>query len=90
MFKDFTQAIRARWARAMSESRRITGDDMGQAGVIAVVVGIVLFVAVALPVTLDVIANSSATGTTLTILNILPVMLAVGALLLVVSLFRMR
>lgn len=53
-------------------------------GVIAIVVGVILFVAVAIPIVSDVVADGNFTGTTATILNLMPILIAVGALYLVV------
>ncbi len=53
------------------------------ANILNLIVAIVLIVAAALPVTLDVIANVTTTGTTTTVLNLVPLFLAIGALVLV-------
>lgn len=55
----------------------------GQGSIIDVVVGIILLVAVAIPVVAQVIANQSFTGTTATIVNLYQLFLAIGGLLLV-------
>jgi hypothetical protein len=47
---------------------------------LGIVLGVILIVAVALPIVLDTVANSTATGTTRTVLNILPIFVALGAL----------
>jgi len=51
--------------------------------VMALVVGVILVVAVAIPVTQDIVDNSTATGTTRTILNLLVLFLAIGVLVLI-------
>lgn len=52
--------------------------------VIGIVLGLVLLIAVALPVTYDVITSSNTTGkitgTTATVVNLLPLGIAIGAL----------
>ena len=53
--------------------------------IIGSVIGVIMFVAVAIPVTQDVIDNVSLTGTTATIVNLLPLFYAIGALLAVVG-----
>jgi|TARA_R100000789_G_C3017939_1_gene152847 hypothetical protein len=55
------------------------------ANVIGSVIGVIMFVAVAIPVTQDIIDNVTLTGTTLTIVNLLPLFYAIGALLAVVG-----
>lgn len=51
--------------------------------VMDMVVGIVLLVAAALPVAQDVVDNSTATGTTRTIINLIPLFIAIGAIVYV-------
>ena len=58
----------------------------GQRGIIAVVIGIILLVAVAIPVTTDVIGSANLTGTASTIIDLLPVFLALAGLVLVAGL----
>ncbi len=53
--------------------------------IIGSVIGVIMFVAVAIPVTQDIINNTTLTGTTLTIVNLLPLFYAIGALLAVVG-----
>lgn len=53
--------------------------------IIGSVIGVIMFVAVAIPVTQDVVASANLTGTTLTIVNLLPLFYAIGALLAVVG-----
>jgi len=59
-------------------------------GILSIVIGIILLVAVAIPVTLDVVANSTASGTSRTILNLYSVMLAVVGLVMIVGGMRAR
>ena len=53
--------------------------------IIGSVIGVIMFIAVAIPVTTDIIATANLTGTTLTIVNLLPLFYAIGALLAVVG-----
>ncbi len=53
--------------------------------IIGSVIGVIMFVAVAIPVTTDIVASANLTGTTLTIVNLLPLFYAIGALLAVVG-----
>jgi hypothetical protein len=55
--------------------------------IVAVVVGLIVLIAVAVPITTNVISTQNFTGTNLTIANILPTLMLVGAILLVVSLY---
>ena len=60
------------------------GGKGGQTNsVMALVVGVILVVAVAIPVTQDIVDNSTATGTTRTILDLLVLFLAIGVLVLI-------
>jgi archaellum biogenesis protein FlaJ (TadC family) len=54
-------------------------------GLIGLLISIVIVVAVVIPVTNDVITSLNATGTLGTILNIVPIMLAVLALVVVTA-----
>lgn len=56
--------------------------------VVAVVVGIIVLIAVAVPITTDVIADQNFSGTNATIANILPTLMLVAGILLVVSLYN--
>lgn len=56
-------------------------------GIVAVVIGIIMIVALAVPVTQDVVASANLTGTTATIANLLPLLLIVGGVILVASLY---
>jgi len=60
-------------------------DKKGQVGtgIINLLVGIILIVAVLMPVTIEVINNQSFTGTTATITNLFPVLEAVAGLVLI-------
>lgn len=53
--------------------------------VIGAVIAVIMYVAVAIPVTQDIIDNTTLTGTTSTIVNLLPLFLALGALLAVIG-----
>lgn len=53
------------------------------AGMIALVIGIVMAVAVAIPITNEVVTDANLTGTTATIVEILPVFVALVPLVLV-------
>ena len=53
------------------------------ANILNLIVAIVLIIAAALPVTLDVIANTTITGTTKTVVDLVPLFLGIGALVLV-------
>lgn len=57
-------------------------------GIMGVVVGIIMLVAVALPVVISVVANQTFTGTTSTIVNLYQLFLAIGGLLLVAGFAR--
>ena len=52
--------------------------------VVGLIIGVILIVSVALPIVLDQVANTTATGTTLTVLNVLPIFIGLGALYFVV------
>lgn len=52
-------------------------------GIISIIVGIILIVAVAIPVIQSTITNQAFTGTIKTITDLFPVLLAVGGLVLV-------
>ena len=52
-------------------------------GIVAVVIGLIMIVALAVPVTQDVVASANLTGTTATIANLLPLLLIVGGVILV-------
>jgi hypothetical protein len=74
-----------RFALAKSMGKR---GLAGPAGVIiGVMIAIIVIVAVALPVTEDVVDNSTSTGTTATILDLLPLFLGLAALVTVAALF---
>lgn len=55
----------------------------------AVIFGTILIVAVAIPVTITVIADSNLTGITATIVGFMPVFLALGGLALAAALVSM-
>lgn len=56
-------------------------------GVVAVVVGIIVLIAVAVPITVDVVDAQNFSGTNATIADILPTLMLVAGILLVVSLY---
>jgi hypothetical protein len=53
------------------------------ANILNLIVAIVLIIAAALPVTLDVIDNVTISGTTKTVVDLVPLFLGIGALVLV-------
>lgn len=57
--------------------------------IMAVIFGTILIVAVAIPVTITVIADSNLTGITATIVGFMPVFLALGGLALAAALVSM-
>jgi hypothetical protein len=59
-------------------------------GIIGIVVGIIMIVAVAIPVVQTTITNQAFTGTTKTITDLFPVFLAIGGLVLVAGGFFSR
>ena len=63
-------------------------DKKGQAGVMALVMAIIMIVAVAIPITTDVTAAANLTGVTKTVIDLIPLLLGVGALTLVGSTIR--
>ena len=71
----------------MLKSTRLGNSRSGQlvSNIIGSVIGVIMFIAVAIPVTTDIIATANLTGTTLTIVNLLPLFYAIGALLAVVG-----
>ena len=64
-----------------SYTRNCGAGLVGQ--MIGLVIGIVLSVAVVIPITQDIIDNTSATGTTLVILNIIPIFTALIPIIIV-------
>jgi competence protein ComGC len=55
--------------------------------IVAVVLGIILLIALAVPVTQDVVTDANLSGTAATIANLLPLLLIVGGVILVASLY---
>lgn len=55
--------------------------------IVAVIIGIIMLVAVAIPVTQDVVESANLTGTAATVVNLLPLLLAVGGVILVSALY---
>ena len=60
----------------------------GQAGIMALVMAIIMIVAVAIPITMEVTTAANLTGVTKTVIDLLPLLLGVGALTLVGSTIR--
>lgn len=60
---------------------------MSVGSIVAVIVGIILLVAAAIPITQNVIDSSNVTGTAATVLNLLPLMIAIGGIILVTRLY---
>lgn len=77
--------LRTQWAMAKVMNRKGLGGAAGT--VIGVMIAIIVIVAVALPVTEDVVNSSTSTGTTATILDLLPLFLGLAALVTVAALF---
>lgn len=77
--------MRSQFKVAQAMNRRGLAGAAGT--VVAVMIAIIVIVAVALPVVQDVVDNSTATGTTRTILNLLPLFLGLAALVTVAALF---
>ena len=71
---------------SMMHGKMVTSKS-GQliSNIIGSVIGVIMFIAVAIPVTQDIIDNVSLTGTTKTIVDLLPLFYAIGALLAVVG-----
>ena len=55
--------------------------------IVAVIVGIVLIVAAAIPVTQDVIADANLSGVTATVVGLIPLFLGIAGLILVTSMY---
>jgi len=65
-------------------------DKKGQitvASVVAVVIGLIMIIALAVPVAQDLIISANLTGTVATIAGLLPLLLIVGAVILVAALY---
>lgn len=62
-----------------------TEDFTGK--IVGVVIAVIVVAAVGIPVITDVISDSSITGTTKTILEIVPVFLVLGVLMVVIKMF---
>ncbi len=81
MFMDFKK----RWALAVAMNKR---GISGMTGVIVtMLISLIVIIAVALPVTEDVVSSSTSTGTTATILGLLPLFLGLAALITITALF---
>lgn len=72
---------------SLMKSTRMGKSKGGQlvANIVGSVIGVIMFIAVAIPVTQDIIDNVTLSGTTSTIVNLLPLFYAIGALLAVVG-----
>lgn len=55
--------------------------------IVAVVIGLIMLIALAVPVTQDIVADANLSGTTATIAGLLPLLIVVGAVILVASLY---
>lgn len=55
--------------------------------IVAVVIGLIMILALAVPVAQDVIAEANLTGTTGTVAGLVPLLLVVGVIILVASLY---
>lgn len=64
--------------------------DFTVGSIVAVIIGIIMLVAVAIPVTQDVVVSANLTGTAATVVNLLPLLLAVGGVILVAALYQSR
>ena len=62
-------------------------EGFSVSSIVAVVVGIIVLIAVAVPITQDVVTDANLTGTDATIAAILPTLMLVAGILLVVSLY---
>ncbi len=56
--------------------------------IVIVIVAIIMLIAVAIPVTSDVIDSANLSGTTATVVGLLPLLLAVGGVVVVTALYR--
>jgi len=61
-----------------------------QQGIMGIVIAIILVVAVAIPVTNQVITDANLTGTTSTVVELIPLLLGVAGLATVVAVIRFR
>ena len=94
--KNVYQSAKARYeaGKALGELKASEHLDMtskrGQmmGTVIGVIVGIVLLVAVAIPVTQEVINSANLTGTASTVVGLVPLFLAIGAMILATRVFN--
>lgn len=77
--------LRNMWEMAKSMNRK--GLSGAGSAVIGAMIAIIVIVAVALPVTESVVNDSTSTGTTATILDLLPLFLGLAALVTVAALF---
>lgn len=71
----------------MKSTLEMLKSKKGQAGgIVGLIVAIILIVAVAIPITTSVISTANLTGVSKTIIDLLPVFLALGGLVLVAGL----
>lgn len=80
------------WIHYVSCRRGIYMNKKGQAGLsgafIGIMIAVIIGVGVAIPVVIEILNNSSVTGTTRTILNYIPLLIAVVLLVAVAVLVR--
>lgn len=69
-------AAEENFSAKLKEFEAVIGES-----VIGIVIGVILIVAAALPIIQQVVDNSTATGTTRTIINLLPLFAAIMALI---------
>jgi hypothetical protein len=69
----------------MYEVKSKKGFTIGS--VVAVVIGLIMVIALAVPVTQDIVTSANLTGVSATIANLLPLLLIVGAIILVSRLY---
>lgn len=78
-------SLKQMWQTATQMNHRGMGGTAG--AVIGVVIAIVVIVAVAIPVTDEVITTANLTGTTATIVDLIPLFLGLAGLVVVAALF---
>jgi hypothetical protein len=71
----------------MFEIKSKKGFTVGS--IIAVVIGLIMIIALAVPVTQDIVANANLTGTDAVLAGLLTLLLIVGAIVLVTRLYSM-
>lgn len=71
-----------------TEKRYVANKGAGMVGtLVGLTVGIIVLVAVAIPVTQDVIQDANLTGTTATVVGLIPLFLGLAGLLFVAALY---